>query len=44
MPKDSTTQNQKIDSKSLRKLREKKQAKGQKHTGEDLQNNQIQNY
>ncbi|MFI3228464.1 MAG: MobP3 family relaxase [Clostridia bacterium] len=36
-PKDSTTTHQKIDSKSLRKLRELKASKGLKHTGEDTE-------
>ncbi|MFI3228384.1 MAG: MobP3 family relaxase [Clostridia bacterium] len=36
-PKDSTTSHQKIDSKSLRKLRELKALRGQKHTGEDTE-------
>ena len=33
---DYTTENHRIDSKALSKLIEKKQSKGQKHTGEDL--------
>ena len=37
-PMDSTTTHQKIDSKSMRKLREIKASKGIKHTGEDLEN------
>ena len=34
--KDSTTQNHRIDKKAMARLIEKKAAKGQKHTGEDL--------
>ncbi len=34
-----TSRQGKIDKKSLQKLIEKKQAKGHKHTGEDLENN-----
>ncbi len=41
-PRDTTTSNQKIDSKAMRKLRELKASKGQKHTGEDLENTYMQ--
>lgn len=41
LPRDSTTQAQRVDSKSLRRLKELKESRGLKHTGEDLENNNV---